>query len=484
MELENILKGIKNVTCDSRSVKPGDLFIALNGYKIDGYTFIKDAIAKGARVIVAEKDFAAPEGVKKILVDDARIILPLIADKFYDHPSEKLKVVGVTGTNGKTTITYLIENIIKKAGHEAGVIGTINYRMKGKILPAKNTTPGALDLQAMLASMVDKGIDHAVMEVSSHALDQHRVDGVSFDAAIFTNITSEHMDYHKNIDNYFQAKVILFSKLKKQGSAILNNDDPRVTALKKSLSGKVLTYGVKKGADVTAKDIRLSLDGSEFTIVMPKGEFQVKAKLIGSHNVSNILAAAAAAMAIGMDKRAILKGIESTSFVPGRLEAVEAGQPFKVFVDYAHTEDALYNVLGMIRELTKEKIVTVFGCGGDRDRTKRPCMGKVACKFSDRVVITSDNPRFEDPGEIIKEIEDGIRSSFTNYEVVADRRDAIRKALSIASDGDIVIIAGKGHEDYQIVRDKILSFDDRIVAKELLQEACPAPYGAGPVNKI
>lgn len=460
---------VGSVTCDSRELLKGGLFIAVRGHDINGYKFIGDAINKGAKAIVAEEDFECPKEVRKILVKDTRLAASAIAADFYGNPSKKLKVVGVTGTNGKTTITYLVESIIKKSGKEAGVIGTINYRIKGAPIPAKNTTPGPLELQSILAEMLKKRLKFGVMEVSSHSLDQHRVDNVWFDVAIFANLTREHLDYHKTIDGYFKAKAILFKKLKEKGVAVLNNDDRKVVSLKRIIKNKVITYGVKKDAMVRATDIRLSLDGSRFSVGTPEGRIEVAAKLVGMHNVSNILAAIAAGIALGIKFSIIKKGVEAVSCVPGRLESVNLGQPFKILVDYAHTDDALFNVLNALRQLAKKKIITVFGCGGNRDRSKRPRMGEVACRFSDRVIVTSDNPRFEDPHAIIKEIEAGIKGKFVNYDIEPDRRSAIEKALNMAEEGDIVVIAGKGHEDYQIVKGKFLPFDDRVVAAEILK---------------
>lgn len=484
MHIKNILKGIKykagrgvsslkinTVTCDSRKVKKGDLFIAFRGYSVDGYKFIGEAASRGAAIILAQRDFAGPESVKKILVKDTRRALPVIAANFYKHPSDKLKVIGITGTNGKTTITYIIENILRHAGRETGVIGTINYRFAGKEFPAKNTTPGPLELEAILADMVKQGIRYAIMEVSSHSLDQGRADGLTFDEAIFTNISGEHLDYHKTIKRYFNAKIRLFDKLKAGGAAILNNDDKKISALRHSLKNKVITYGLKSGADIRAVDIKLGLDGSAFTAIMPNGSFAVKTRLIGKHNISNILAAIAVAFIERTDLSIIKKGIESTSFAPGRLEPIDERQPFKVFVDYAHTEDALRNILSILREVRPaNRIITVFGCGGDRDRKKRPRMGVAACEFSDRVMITSDNPRFEEPLEIIKEIEKGVKGAFDNYDIIADRKAAIKAALSEASENDIVVIAGKGHEKYQIIKDRAMPFDDCEVARSVLNK--------------
>jgi len=318
--------------------------------------------------------------------------------------------------------------------------------------------------------MVKSNAKYAIMEVSSHSLDQDRAARVSFDVAIFTNITKEHLDYHKTMKDYFLAKAKLFKKLKANGVAVLNNDDKLSADLKRLIKRKVLTYGISKSSDVMAKDIKLSIGSSEFTVSTPKGAFKIKTSLIGRHNISNILASAAAAAALGIKPDVIKKGIESFNSVPGRLESIDNCRSFWVFVDYAHTEDALYNILSLLKGVVTEgRIITVFGCGGDRDRAKRPLMGKVACKFSDRVVVTSDNPRFEDPSAIISEIESGVKGRFTNYDIAPDRRDAIKMALEMAGKGDVVVIAGKGHEKYQIIKDKKLPFDDCKVVRQLLK---------------
>jgi UDP-N-acetylmuramoyl-L-alanyl-D-glutamate--2,6-diaminopimelate ligase len=480
--LKNIFNGVKyrsdkdysdicvnRVTDDSRKVGKGDLFIAVRGYNTDGYKFISKAIKNGSGIIVSDRNFKAPKNVKKIIVKDTRAILPVIADNFYGHPSNRLKIVGITGTNGKTTITYLMENILNVANKRTGVIGTINYRVKRREVPATNTTPGPLELQSLLSRMLKGRARYILMEVSSHSLDQNRVERVWFDVCIFTNITKEHLDYHKTIKKYFEAKIRLFGKLKKGGVAVINNDDKRVASLKHRLRKKVLTYGIKRDSDIMAKEIKLSIDSSSFVIKTPKGKFSVRTRLIGMHNISNILAGVAASMALEVGLNIIKKGIESFKGVPGRLELIDFGQPFKIFVDYAHTEDALHNILSLLRNVTKEgRIITVFGCGGNRDKAKRSAMGNVACRFSDKVVVTSDNPRFEDPDSIISEIEEGIKSSFTNYDIVPDRKDAIAKALRLAKRGDVVVIAGKGHEKYQIVKDKAFPFDDCEVARSIL----------------
>lgn len=483
MLLERVLKGINysmqaspqkpktDITAvidDSRKVVPGSIFAALTGYSKDGRNFVDEAVSKGAAAIVSDSDLRVPDDVIKVSVSDVRSALAAMAKNFYEDPSSKLKVIGITGTNGKTTITYLIEAMAKSAGVPAGVIGTINYRSNGISIPAKNTTPGALDLQKLLSGMVRDGIIYAAMEVSSHALDQGRVSGVGFDVGLFTNITSDHLDYHKTKSEYFKAKSRIFAHLKDDGVAVLNCDDEKVGSLKGSIKTRTLTYGTNGGSDIKAFNVKLSSGGSSFDVSMPSGKISMNTRLIGMHNVSNCLAAIAAMHALGLDEKSMVEGIRAVGSIPGRLEPVEMGQPFKVLVDYAHTEDALNNVLSILKSIAVGKVRTVFGCGGDRDRSKRPLMGAAACRLSDRVVITSDNPRSEDPLDIIKEIESGIKGKFSNYDIVPDRREAIRKAITSAKAGDIVLIAGKGHEDYQIIKEDVIHFDDREVAAEML----------------
>ncbi len=461
---------VQHIACDSREVRRRGLFIAIKGYAQDGHDFISDAIIRGAKVIVAERPFEAPAGVAKIFLESTASAMPTMAGNFYHHPYEKLRMIGVTGTNGKTTITYLLENIFKRAGYGTGVIGTINYRFGKTVVASRNTTPGPLELMRLLSEMLKENSSHVIMEVSSHSLDQRRVDNIFFDTAILTNITSEHLDYHKTMENYFEAKKrLFFENLKDGGIAILNNDDERAASLKKLLK-KTLTFGMEKKADVTAEEMRLSLSGSSFRARTPAGTIDINTGLIGRHNISNILASIAASVAEGIGLERIRDGIESFKSVPGRLETIEAGQPFKIFVDYAHTEDALYNILSLLRGVATGKIITVFGCGGDRDRKKRPLMGHVSCKYSDRVIITSDNPRSEVPRRIIDEIEKGVEGEFSNYEIVEERAAAIAKALKSALKDDIVVIAGKGHEKYQIIKNEEIPFDDCEVARAILSK--------------
>ena len=481
VKLKDIFKGIKyeskddlsrvrinDIVVDSRLAGKGSLFVAIKGYSVDGHEFIGDVIKAGAGTIAAQKNFKAPGGIVKILVMDTRKALSVMAANFYSYPSDKLKVVGVTGTNGKTTVTYLLESIIRASGQKAGVIGTVNYRVGKRSIPALNTTPGILQLQSLFSSFVREGASYAVMEVSSHSLDQGRVGRILLDAAIITNVTPDHLDYHKTGENYFKAKAKLLGMLKKDGSAILNADDKRAASLKRSCRSKCLTYGIEKRADVSASGLNLSSSVSSFTVTAPGYRLKLRSALIGHHNVSNILAAITAAHVLKIDQAAIKKGIESFRSVPGRLEAIHAGQPFRVFVDFAHTEDALLNVLTILRKIASKRIITIFGCGGNRDRTKRPKMGRLACEMSDAVFLTSDNPRFEDPAGVISEIESDIKGKFSNYHIEPDRKDAIAMALGMARKSDIVLIAGKGHERYQIIGDRKIPFDDRRVARLIL----------------
>lgn len=460
---------IRNISCDSKKVMKGDLFVAVKGHSFDGHNFIGNAARRGARVIVAEKDFKSHGDILKIMTPDTYKALPRLAGNFYDHPSSKMTMVGVTGTNGKTTITYLLESIFLAAHRKPGVIGTINYRFGGRTLEAKNTTPGPFELQSLLASMKRSGVDTVSMEVSSHSLDQGRVEGILFDYAVFTNVTRDHLDYHKTIARYFQAKAKLLGMVKKEGTAILNNDDRKIAQLKAKAASRVLTYGVHNRADIKAEGLAISQNGSLFRIVTPEYSIGMTSHLIGEHNISNILGAVTVAYSEGISKDVIKEGVESFGSVPGRLESINEGQPFKVFVDFAHTDDALVNVLSSLKGIAGGKIITVFGCGGNRDKTKRPLMGSAACAFSDEVFITSDNPRFEKPLDIIRDIEAGIKGKFRNYHILPDRRSAIRKAIESSAKGDIVLIAGKGHEKYQIIGKRIVPFDDCEVARSVLK---------------
>lgn len=482
MELKTILQGIaytssdkldhidiQGLSADSKNIRPDFIFVAVRGHKLNGDQFITEAVSRGAKVIISQDDFSVSGDVKKILVKDTRIILPKLAGNFFENPGQKLKIIGVTGTNGKTTITYLLDDILTKAGFKVGLIGTIQYRLNQRIIPASNTTPGPIEIQGFLKEMADHNLDYAVIEVSSHALDQHRVDQINFETAIFTNLTLDHLDYHKNFENYFLAKAKLFDKLKPGAKAIINIDDPYGLKLKNKIKKNILSYALNQKADIYAQDIKLTLEGSEFLVITPAGSFGLKSKLIGLHNVYNILAAVGAAVALNIRLEVIREFLSLSQGAPGRLEAVEEGQPFKVFIDYAHTDDALKNVLTILSQVKKQKILLLFGCGGDRDKTKRPLMAKAASQFADWIVVTSDNPRREEPQQIINEIESGLPRGFKNYSKILDREEAIEKIISLAQKNDIILIAGKGHENYQIFKDTIAPFNDKEIARKYLR---------------
>ena len=471
---------VTSLTDDSRAVKPGSVFVAVKGERVDGHAFVGKALAAGASALVLQKGSGgtgAPS-VPVVRVDDSRRVLGLLAGRFYGDPASRLCMVGVTGTNGKTTVTYLCKGVLETAGRQVGLIGTVAYEIGAERLPASHTTPGAVELQALLARMAEAGMDAAVMEVSSHALAMDRTAGCEFDVAIFTNLTQDHLDFHRDLESYFQAKLRLFSELDPAGSklrpkrAIVNLDDARGPRVCDASRVPVWTYAIHRPADIRAEDVRLALGGTRFTAATPRGRFPVESRLVGEHNVYNILAAIGVGLHEGLSPDMVRRGIASVVNVPGRFERVEAGQDFTVVVDYAHTDDALLRLLTAAQALKTGRIITVFGCGGDRDRGKRPKMGRVAARLSDVVLLTSDNPRSENPEAILREIEAGMRDVLADkpvrYEVIADRRVAIEAAVREAKSGDMVLIAGKSHEDYQIVGATRLHFDDREVARAAL----------------
>jgi UDP-N-acetylmuramoyl-L-alanyl-D-glutamate--2,6-diaminopimelate ligase len=460
---------VASVSCDSREEQRDGLFVALAGFKVNGADFIKDAINKGAKIVVSQASIAIPrsDGVCFLDVDDPKRFLYTVGQRFYGHPSKRIKSIGITGTNGKTTITYLIESIIHAASKTCGVIGTVNHRIGEKIIPSKNTTPGFLDNQRYLAQLADGGAAYCVMEASSHALDQGRLEGINFSAGIFTNLTQDHLDYHKDMESYFRAKSLLFKSLSSEDAAIINIDDPYGKRLLPLCQSGIVTYAIDSPADVKARNISYHLSGSHCEIIFPQGVIKIHTRFIGKHNIYNILAAFAWGLSQGLDPQVIRRGIEKLTHVPGRLEPVGNGKGFFVFIDYAHTEDGLVNVLKALRALEPQKIILVFGCGGDRDRGKRPKMAEAACELADRSIVTSDNPRSEDPQAIIDEIVAGFTKK--NYETCVDRREAIGRALKLAKKDQIVLIAGKGHEDYQIFKDRTVPFNEREIVEEFLK---------------
>ena len=461
------------VTHDSRQAAPGVVFVALKGLQADGAAFAPQAIGAGAAAVVAEQPPAAPAGVPWVVVKDARLALALLAAEFFGHPSRQMRVVGITGTNGKTTTSYLTSAIFEAAGIRCGLMGTVAYRIGTQAIDATRTTPEAPELQSLMRRMVSAGCGACVMEVSSHALALCRADGIAFAAGVFTNLTRDHLDFHGDMESYFAAKRRLFEMLPAGAPAVVNVDDPRGPALS-DVATRTVTYAIHKPADVTPGALAYSLDGLTFEIRTPAGAVRVTSRLVGKPNVYNILAAVATASSLDVPVAAIEQGLRDLPGVPGRFEvASEAGDDITVLVDYAHTDDALRNLLETARPMATQRLITVFGAGGDRDRTKRPLMGMVAARLSDVVVITSDNPRSEDPLRIIEEVKRGAdaetRQSNAEVLTVADRRDAIVEAVTRATAGDVVLIAGKGHEKYQEIAGRTSAFDDVAVAREALE---------------
>jgi UDP-N-acetylmuramoyl-L-alanyl-D-glutamate--2,6-diaminopimelate ligase len=465
---------IAAIAYDSRRVIPGSLFVALKGLKADGGTFVDQAVSRGAKAIVSEAANPGTIAVPWITVRDARLALALLAERFFNHPSRRMPVIGVTGTNGKTTTAYLLCSILDAAGRRAGMLGTVAYRIAGEDREASRTTPEAPDVQQLLNEMLDQGSRSAVMEVSSHALSLKRVDGMTFAAGVFTNLTRDHLDFHADMEAYFAAKRRLFEMLPPGAPGVINMDDPRGPSLVE-ISNRPVTYAINNQADVTPGSIEMTLAGLRVDVTTPQGTVHVTAKLVGRPNVYNILAAAATAVSLDVPIEAVEQGIATLAGVPGRFEVVsQSADDVTVVVDYAHTDDALRNLLETARPLASQRLITVFGCGGDRDRSKRPLMGMVAARLSDVVVITSDNPRSEEPQRIIEEIERGIPAGSQAsarapvVESVVERAEAIDRAVSMANQGDVVLIAGKGHEKYQQIGDRVLPFDDGEVARAAL----------------
>ncbi|MEJ8304254.1 UDP-N-acetylmuramoyl-L-alanyl-D-glutamate--2,6-diaminopimelate ligase [Saccharibacillus sacchari] len=466
------------IEIDSRKVGTGDLFICLPGFTVDGHDYAKQAEEQGAVALVVERELDTQ--LPQLLVRDSRMAMAVLANTFFDEPSRKMRMIGVTGTNGKTTTTYLIERIMQDHGVNTGLIGTIQMRYDGETFPMSGTTPESLGLQRSLADMVDRGVECCVMEVSSHALEQGRVKGTDYRTAIFTNLSQDHLDYHHSMEEYRAAKGLFFSRLgnalpadsSERKYAVLNADDDASAEYMKVTSAEVITYGVERECDVRASDIRITSTGTFFHVDTFKGSADIQLRMVGKFNVYNALAAITAALIEGVELDRIKQSLESVAGVDGRVEAVDAGQSFAIIVDYAHTPDGLENVLKTVVEFAEKRVLCVFGCGGDRDRTKRPIMGRIAVKYSDIAYVTSDNPRTEDPDAILKDIEaglieDGVEKA--RYTLVVDRAEAIRLAVAEARPGDVVLIAGKGHETYQLVGKQVLDFDDRLVAAEAVR---------------
>ncbi|KMO85924.1 UDP-N-acetylmuramoylalanyl-D-glutamate--2,6-diaminopimelate ligase [Megasphaera cerevisiae DSM 20462] len=465
---------ITGISSDSRNVEKGYLFICISGVHVDGAEFAGQAVEKGAAAVLTTKHLNLPEGAVQIMVPDIHHALEDMVPYFYDYPGKKMRMIGVTGTNGKTTTTHIIAHILRAAGYHVGVIGTIHALIDDEELPIHNTTPDIIELQHFLSLMQQQGMTHVVMEVSSHALALNRVAGIEYDTAVFTNLTQDHLDFHKTMENYVAAKAKLFQSLsrdeqvKNNKTAIVNIDDPWSGSILKACQCKVLTYGVEKDADLKGSDLKVELKKSSFDVCGPFGSVHLNMHITGLFNVYNTLAAIGAAHAEGVNTETIDKAIQTFHSVPGRFELVEAGQDFAIVVDYSHTPDSLEKALLTARAMHPNRILAVFGCGGDRDRTKRPIMGRIAAEHADIPIVTSDNPRSEDPDAIVAEVEAGVKKGIRpgqHHEVIADRRSAIRRAVELAQAGDIIVIAGKGHETYQILKSGTIHFDDREEAR-------------------
>lgn len=460
---------VSGVAYRSGDVREGDAFFCISGFKHDGHAFVGDALARGAAAVVSQRPVDTG-GAPRAVVPNTRRALALAAARHFGEPSGALDIVGVTGTNGKTTTAYLLDSILRADGRTTGLIGTVETRVAGERLASARTTPESADLQALFARMAEAGVRGVSMEVSSHALDLHRVDGTRFAVAAFTNLTQDHLDYHHTLEEYWSVKRRLFTEMDVR-ARVINIDDPAGAELADTLSG-VWTVGRSPRAIIRATDEIAAALSTTFTLVTPEGERQVVLPLAGAYNVENALVAAGSALALGIALDTVVAGLESAPQVPGRLERIDVGQPFAVFVDYAHTPDSLAKAIAAVRAVTPGRVIVVFGCGGDRDPEKRPLMGVAAGNGADEIVITSDNPRSEDPVGIILQAEDGVRRTTASYTVEVDRRKAIRSAVRLAASGDAVLIAGKGHEDYQIFSDRTVHFDDREVAAEELRTIC------------
>lgn len=462
---------ITSIENDSRKVKKGSLFICIKGFTVDGHDYAKIAVENGAVAILSEKNLEL--GVPVHIVKDTNRAMAVLADAFYGQPTKKLHLIGITGTNGKTTTSHLIEKIFADAGKKTGLIGTMYTKIGHKTYETKNTTPDSLTLQKTFQQMLTSNIETAIMEVSSHALDMGRVHGCDFDIAVFTNLTQDHLDYHKTMEDYCFAKSLLFSQLGntfdlfRPKYAVLNADDPVSTFFQKATAGHCLSYGIDNTADIQATNILMNQHGTTFDLDILGKVYSVKLQLIGKFSVYNVLASIATAVVSRIPIDSIIQSIEKVSGVAGRFELVSAGQDFTVIVDYAHTPDSLENVLRTIKHFAKKRIFVIIGCGGDRDRSKRPLMARIACQYGTDAIFTADNPRTEDPETILRDMEMGVIGE--KYKVEPDRKEAINYAINEAEEGDCILIAGKGHETYQIFGNQVYNFDDRIVARDAIK---------------
>lgn len=468
---------VRGISCHSKQVRAGDVFIAVKGPNADGHDYIAEAIDRGAAAVVAahlpaEQFKQASRACPCVVVNDPHKALVTIAKRFYGNPADKIKLIAATGTNGKTTTTYIIRALLEAAGKHSGLLGSIKYRIGSRELPSRNTTPGPLELQRCFAQMVGEGLDWCAMEVSSHALEQGRIDGLKFDAAIFSNLGNDHLDYHQTRDSYAAAKRKIFEYLKPKGIAVINVDDAYGRTLEQTLPFEnIISYGIQNKAQVSLRDVTCSWDGLEVHYDTPWGPIDAHTVLVGRHNASNIAAAIATLLSLGVGSEDIVRGLMHMEGVPGRLEQVPNDLGIHIVVDYAHTDDALRLVMRSLRELSDGRLIVLFGCGGDRDKTKRPKMGRIASVLADHVVLTSDNPRSEDPQQIMNAIRSGFPSSFEAVEEYVDREEAIWAALNQARPGDTVLLAGKGHESYQIFGNVAVPFSDRLVVETWLKSA-------------
>ena len=450
---------------DSRKATPRSLFFCIRGLTVDGHDYALEAVKKGSHILVLERDVDVEGDITKVFVENSRIAMALMAKNFYGNPAANISLIGVTGTNGKTTTTYLIKSVLEKMGHKVGLIGTITNMIGNRKIPSQHTTPESLDLQKLFRDMVDQEVDSIVMEVSSHSLAMERVAGCEYDVGIFTNLSQDHLDFHKTMEEYREAKAKLFKQSK---VSIINVDDDNGQWIKERTDGKIYTYGIRKDADIYARELEITEKGVAFELYTPEGHHPVRLGIPGIFSVYNALAAAGACYALNIPLHLIVQGLEKVKGVPGRFELLDTQTDYSVILDYAHTPDGLENILKTASEFAKGRIVTLFGCGGDRDPAKRPIMGEIAGKYSDFCIITSDNPRSEDPMSIINQIVPGVEKTKCPYVIIEDRKEAIRYALQTAQKDDVIILAGKGHETYQILKDKTIHFDEKEIVAEIL----------------
>ena len=455
---------ITGITCNSREVKEGFAFVCINGTNVDGHTFAEAAITAGAAVIIAERDLGLSN---QIIVDDTHSVFALMSANWFGCPADKMRLIGVTGTNGKTSVTYMLKKILESAGHKVGLIGTIQNMIGDRVVESHNTTPGAYELNSLFSQMYNEGCSYVIMEVSSHALHQRRVCDLTFDVAIFTNLTQDHLDYHKSMENYLEAKKLLFKMCK---TAVINLDTPYSEDIIKDLDCKVVTYSTGNDSTYSAKGIKYRPSSVEYELVSDNILNHIKVNTGGSFTVYNSMCAAVAAIEAGIEVSAAAKALEELKGVKGRAESVPTGRDFTVIIDYAHTPDGLKNILSTFRDCEKNRLIALFGCGGDRDKTKRPIMGNIAVHNSDYVIVTSDNPRSEEPMDIINDILKGTEGVNTPVKVIENRIEAIKYAILIAQKDDIIVLAGKGHETYQILKNGTIHLDEREVIREALAE--------------